>query len=116
MIRDYSVSVSSATQSDPIRLDANQTHMGAGLLLEISNTATATVEYTFDRPETDPNNPTLAANNWANATWYDIADLTDITASATSALVDTNVMAVRIDCTAYTSGTVTLTANQGYQS
>jgi hypothetical protein len=96
-------------------LDANQTRFGAGVLLEISNTATATVEYTFDRPETDPNNTTTAADNWANATWYDITDLTGVTATS-SALVDTNVMGVRIDCTAYTSGTVTLTVNQGYQS
>ena len=113
-----SVSVGSVTASNPIRLDANRTNFNVGALLGQTNTSTSTVEYTFDKPDTDPNNATLAADNWANATWWPVTDLTDIaaagTAVATSAKLDTNVEAVRIDCTAWTSGTVTLSIIQGY--
>lgn len=109
---NQTVSVSSATQSDPIRVTESNQNIDVLALLAISNTATATVEFTADKPEMDPNDPTLAADNWANATWYDIADLTGATAT-TWAKVDTPVTGLRIDCTAYTSGTVSLTVIQG---
>ena len=109
---NQSVSVSSATQSDPIRIDSNLSQIAAGILLVFSNTATATVEFTYDRPNTDPNDATAAADNWAAADWYDMADFTALTATA-NGLIDTPVMGVRIDCTSHTSGTVTLTVNQG---
>ncbi len=111
MIRQ-SVSLSNTGQSDPIRLDARQVDFNALALIVISNTATVTAQFTADVPETDPNNPTTAADNWVNATWYPITDLTDATAT-TSANIDTNVEAIRIDCTAHTAGTITLKAIQG---
>ena len=117
---DQSVSVSSATNSTPIRLDTSLAPFNVGVLLGQTNTSTSTVEYTFDKPNTDPNNATAAGDNWASATWWPITDLTDIaaagTAVATSAKIDTPVQAVRVDCTAYTSGTVTLTVAQGYKA
>lgn len=109
---DQSVSVSSVTQSDPIQVDSTQSAQSILAMLIISDTATATVEFTPDEPDTNPNDATLAADNWANSTWYDVADLTGKTATAW-ANVDTPVAGLRIDCTAYTGGTVTLRVKQG---
>lgn len=102
----YSVTQNSVGQSDPLRLDNAQAEFKVGVTLEITGTATATVEYTMDKPEV------TAADQFANATWYDAADLTDLTAT-TTALIDTPVTAIRADTTAYTSGDVRLKALQG---
>lgn len=109
---DQSVSVTSATQSDPIRVDPSQSDISILALVSISGTSTCTVEFTPDKPNTDPNDATLAADNWANCTWYDIADLTGVTSNSW-AKVDTPVHGLRLDCTAYTNGTNTLQVLQG---
>ena len=105
---NQTVSVGSATQSDPIRVDSSQSEISILALLSFTNTATATVEFTPDKPDA------TLADNWSNATWYDIADLTGKSANAW-AKVDTPVQGLRIDCTAWTSGTVSLQALQGDQ-
>lgn len=64
----------------------------------ISGTATAKVQYTLDDDLTSPN-------------IIDDATLASLTAS-TFGTVSTPIKAIRINCTAYTSGTVTLEVRQ----
>ena len=104
---DQTVSVTSATQSDPIRVDPTMMDISILALLGISGTATATVEFTPDKPDA-----TNGSDNWSGCTWYDIADLTGATANAW-AKVHTPTHGLRIDCTSYISGTVSLQVLQG---
>ena len=106
MIRQ-TVTLTNTGTSDPIRTDPTQSEISILALLGISNTATATVEFTPDKPDA-----TLGSDNWTNSTWYSVADLTDKTATAW-AKIDTPVEGIRANCTAYTSGNVTLQAVQG---
>lgn len=97
-MKPVSKSVSSATASGWIVLDTYANPFNVGFAVVLTGTATYTVQHTFDDPASSPtvfSHPTVAAQT-ANA--------------------DGNyafpVRAIRVNVTAYTSGTITLTAIQ----
>lgn len=109
MIRN-SVFASSVAASDPMRLDPNTVppKILAQMIFD-GAVATVTVQYTPDKPDMRE-----TTDNYVNSRWFDVAQLTDQTADV-SALIDTPVEAVRLNVTAYTSGTIELKAVQGYR-
>lgn len=105
-MRPVRVTVSSATVSLPIPLDQYETPFNVGLGVVLSGGASLTykVQHTFDDvflPTFDP----------STATWFDHATLVAKTASS-----DGNyaypVVAIRLNVTAFTSGTATMTVLQ----
>ncbi len=108
MIRN-SVIVSSQTTSDPMRMDPNTVPFNALAQMIFTGTATATVEYTPDKPDMRE-----IPDNWVNSRWFEVTQLTAQSADI-SALVDTPVEGLRLNVTAYTSGDIELKAVQGYR-
>lgn len=98
--------LSAVAIADPIVLDRNQKDFKISLALVFSDTATASVETTSDDPEavypTDFN---------TDATWFPVLGLNAITTDA-QGNVFFPISAVRLNVTAHTSGTVTLTVLQ----
>lgn len=101
-MRPVTITVSSLGASVPVPLSLGNTpfNIGLGAALSVGANLTYKVQHTFDNVYS----PTF---NAATATWYDHATLTGKTASA-----DGNyafpVMAIRLNVTAYVSGSVTL--------
>lgn len=99
-MRPTSVTLGSATTSEPIPLDYRQSPFSVGIGVVVSDTATFKVQHTFDN--------VLAGDT---PTWFDHAD------GAKTASDDFNyafpVMAIRLNVTNWTSGTVTMTVLQG---
>jgi hypothetical protein len=105
-MRPVRVTVGSQTVSAPIPLDIypDPFNVGLGAALSAGASLTYKVQHTFD-------DVYAASFNPSTATWYDHASLVSKTTSS-----DGNyaypVTAIRLNVTAYTSGTVTLTAIQ----
>lgn len=105
-MRPVRVTLSAATASNPIPLDnfRDPFNVGMGVAVAAGSTLTYTVQHTFD----DVFSPTFSA---ATATWYPHASLASAVASA-----DGNyafpITAVRLNVTAFTIGSATLTVIQ----
>lgn len=103
--------VSSATQSDPIRVNWRGTAGTFALSIGIDlnpGVLTYTVEHTFD----DPADFTSAADYNSNATWRPTTGLVALTASGEGNIAFP-VQAVRLDVTSFTSGSAEITVTQG---
>jgi hypothetical protein len=96
--------VSSQAASAAIPMDYKQVPFNVGLALIFSGTATASVQATYD-------------NVYENAapTWFDVSGFAAVAATNTQGVLNIPVFALRLNVTAYTNGTVTLTAIQGNQ-
>lgn len=99
-MRPTKVSVSSVTTSSVVPLNYRQNPFSIGIGVVSTGTATYKVQHTFDN--------VLAGES---PTWFDHVD------GAKTASDDFNyafpIMAVRLNVTAYTDGTVTMTVLQG---
>lgn len=105
-MRPIRVTVGAATVSQPIILDLYRDpfNVGLGVALSAGASLTYKVQHTFDDVFADTFNP-------ATATWYDHTTLVSKTTSA-----DGNyafpITALRLNVTAYTSGSATMTTIQ----
>lgn len=105
-MRPVSVTVGSQTTSAVIPLDVNADpfHVGIGVSFSAGAAMTYTVQHTFD-------NVWSSSFNASTARWYSNTGMTDKTASS-----DGNyaypVTAVRLNVTAYTQGSATMTVIQ----
>jgi hypothetical protein len=96
-MRPQSVVLSSVTTSNPIVLDHKTSSFNVNMAMVFTGTATAKAQYTLDNV-LDPN---------VTPTWFDHATVTG--SSNITGTITNPVRAVRLNCTAFTSGTVTLT-------
>lgn len=94
--------VSSQTTSPWIPLDDNQAAFNVSLVVSMTGTLTYSVEFTLDNIQDPSVTPAV----------FSVAMLTAKTASASSYL-KSSVKAVRLNVTAYTSGSATLAIRQG---
>ena len=105
-MRPIRVTLSAAGASSPIPLDhyIGPFNVGLGVSVAAGSTLTYTVQHTFD----DVNSPSFDADT---ATWYPNSSL-----SAKTASLDGNyafpVTAIRLNVTAYTAGSATMTVVQ----
>ncbi len=92
--------------SPPVVLDYLLTPMTAGIACVVSNPGVLTykVQYSYDDPFTSTYDP-------ATATWFDHATLNAQTTTQ-SGVMDKPVRCIRLDITARTSGSVTMTVVQ----
>ena len=103
------VVLTSATTSAPIAI-FSPTNIGnwsggylqPSILVQLSSGASLT--YSVEVSGNDPDNPKYVE---ANAVWVGFTNMTGLTASAVGTL-GAIVKAVRLNCTAYTSGTITM--------
>jgi hypothetical protein len=105
-MRPVRVTVGALGVSNPIILDHYQRpfSVGIGAALSAGASLTFSIEHTFD--------DVFAANfNPSTAVWYSDTSLSSKTASTTGNYAYP-VMAIRINVTAYTSGSVTMTVIQ----
>lgn len=103
-MRPQSVTLSSVTTSVTIPLDRSANPFSVGLVIEVTGTNTSKVQYTFD-------------NVWDSTVtpvWKDHTTLTGIT-TTTDGNIAFNCTAVRLNMTAFTSGSATLVVIQGKQ-
>jgi hypothetical protein len=100
----YTVTVSSQTDSPPVPINLKRYKQGCGLIVTITGTLTASIQVTGDN--VFGNTYVASSGNWNN---HDT--LVTLTASANGNLAFP-VTAVRIHCSAYTSGSVTLSVVQ----
>lgn len=103
-MRLQSVTVSSVAASAAIPLDRSANPFSVGLVIEVTGTNTSQVQMTLD----DIFDPTVTP------VWFTHATLTAITAT-TSGNIAFNCTAVRLNVTAFTSGSATLKILQGKQ-
>lgn len=108
MIRNSVIANTTGT-TDPIRMDPNTVPFNALAQMIFTGTATATVQYSPDKPDMRE-----TTDNWVNSRWFDVTALTSQSADI-SALVDTPVEGMRLNVISLTSGTVELKAVQGYR-
>lgn len=102
--------VTSATQSDPIRVNWRGTGGTFALAIGVDlnpGVLTYTVEHTFD----DPADFSSASDYNTNATWRATAGLTALTATDEGNIAFP-VQAVRLNVTAFTSGSAEITVIQ----
>ena len=102
--------VTSATQSDPIRVNWRGTNGTFSLSIGVDlnpGVLTYTVEHTFD----DPADFTGASDYNTNATWRATTGLTALTATDEGNIAFP-VQAVRLNVTAFTSGSAEITVIQ----
>lgn len=105
-MRPVRVTVGALGASSPIPLDhyRDPFSVGIGCVISAGATLTYTVEHTFDDVFSSTFNP-------ATATWFPNASLATKSTSS-DGNYSTPVTAVRINVTAYTSGSVTMTVIQ----
>lgn len=110
MARPIRVTVGSATTSGVIALDTYRTpfNVGIGCALSAGASLTYSVQYTYDDVQAN----TFSA---ATATWYDHATLAAKTTSS-DGNITVPVTAMRLNVTAWISGTVTMTVIQAGMS
>lgn len=110
MARPVRVTLSAAEPSSVIPLDTYRTpfNIGIGCALSAGATLTYTLQYTYDDVQAAGFNP-------ATATWFDHATLAAKTTSSDGNIV-VPVAAVRLNVTAYTSGSVVMTVIQAGMS
>lgn len=110
MARPMRVTLGAAGQSSPFILNQagpSPFNVGIGCAISAGAALTYSVEYTFDDVFAPTYNP-------ATGNWTALTGLTAQTASKDSNIAYP-VMAVRLNVTAYTSGSVTMTAIQANQ-
>ena len=96
--------------SDPVKVDYIQMDFNIGLSLNVvSGTNTSSVQYSLDDPDAD-----YATDYNTDATWYDVPGLDAKTANTSVALI-IPCRAVRLNMTAFTSGSATLTIVQAHR-
>lgn len=100
-MRPINVTVSSQTESATIPVDWRENDFKVSLAVVISGTLTYTVEHTFDNIQDPAVTPT----------WFPNSTLTALSANGEASLVSP-VRAVRLNVTAFTSGSATLTVIQ----
>lgn len=99
----------SVTISAPIIVDYMQTDFNVGLVLNVvTGTNTSSVQYSLDDPTA-----TYATDYNTDATWFDVTGMDAKTADTSAALI-VPCRAVRLNMTAWTSGSATLTVVQGH--
>jgi hypothetical protein len=102
-MRPVRVTVSTVTASAPIIVDVNESPFAIGIGVKVTGTITYSVQHTFDDP--------WASGGLSGAVWYDSSAL-----SAETTSLDTNyafpVTALRLNVTAVTGGTATMTVIQ----
>ena len=99
----------SATIGVPVQIDYPQQTFNVGLSLNVvSGTNTSSVQFSLDDP-----NAEYATDYNTNATWHDVVGLAAKTADTAVALT-VPCRAVRLNMTAFTSGTASLTVVQGH--
>ena len=110
MARPIRVTVGSATTSAVIPLDSYRSpfNVGFGCALSAGASLTYKLQYTYDDVQ-------AASFDAATATWFDHATMAAKTASSDANIV-VPVTAVRLNVTAWTSGTATLTILQAGMS
>ena len=103
------VALTSATTSNPIAIfppmglgNWSSGYLQPSILVQLSSGASLT--YSVEVSGNDPDNPNYVE---ANAVWVGFTNMTGLTASAVATL-GAMVKAVRLNCTAYTSGTLTM--------
>ena len=101
-MRPQSVTVSSQAASAALPVDYAVNPFNIGIGCVATGTLTYKVQFTFDN----------VMDSTVTATWFDSADLTGETTSQYGALT-IPVRAVRLNVTAYTNGSVTMTLIQG---
>lgn len=103
-MRPTSVTVSSATTSQAIPVDyaQNAFAIGFGVVINGGGTLTYKVQHTFDN----------VMDSTVTATWFDHPIVTGKTANSDGNYAF-NIRAMRLNVTAYTSGSATLTVLQG---
>lgn len=110
-MRPITTTISSVAASEPIRVNWRGGRGGFSLSLAVAlnpGVLTYTVEHTFD----DPEDFASSADYGTNALWFATGGLTS--ASATDeGNISFPVQAVRLNVTAYTSGSAELTIAQG---
>ena len=97
----------SVTIGVPVIIDYIQGDFNLGLSVNVTATNTSTVQFSLD----DPHATTYATDYNTDATWYDSGS--GVTADTASSLT-TPCRAVRLNMTAWTSGTATLTVIQAH--
>lgn len=105
-MRLQSVTLSSVTTSAPIPLDRTANPFSVGLVIEVTLTNTSKVQITLD----DIYDPTVTP------VWFDHSTLGPAITATTSGNLAFNATAVRLNMTAFTSGSATLKVLQGKQS
>jgi len=110
-MRPYTTpALGSVTISDPVKVDYAQHDFNIGLSLNVvSGTNTSSVQYSLDDPDA-----VYATDYNTDAIWYDVTGLDAKTADTSAALI-VPCRAVRLNMTAWTSGTATLTIVQAHQ-
>jgi len=110
-MRPYTTpALGSVTISDPVKVDYAQHDFNIGLSLNVvSGTNTSSVQYSLDDPDAE-----YATDYNTDATWYTVTGLSGVTADTSVALI-IPCRAVRLNMTAWTSGTATLTIVQAHQ-
>lgn len=103
-MRLQSVTLSSVTNSVTIPLDRTANPFSVGLVIEVTGTNTSQVQVTVD----DIYDPTVTP------VWFTHSTLTAVT-TTTSGNLAFNATAVRLNMTAFTSGSATLKVLQGKQ-
>lgn len=104
-MRPVVVSVSSQTTSSPVIVAQNgYFNVGFGVVLSNTPTLTFKVQHTYDVIGDGTNGTVLASN----ATWFDHPTVTGKTAN-TDGSYTSPVFAIRLNVTAYTAGTATMT-------
>ncbi len=105
-MRPQTRTLSAVAISDPMIVDRLQRDFKVGLQVQITGTATASVQATMDDPRAD-----YPTDYNTDAVWLDVTDLAALTANA-QGNVFIPVQAIRLNVTAHTSGDVILTALQ----
>ena len=109
-MRPVSKTVSSLSISDPIRVNwrGGQSNFNLSLVVELNPGAlTYSVEHTLDAPTDFAD----AADYNANAVWFDTPGVTGLSANGGIG-IDFPVQALRLNVTAYTSGSAKITVLQ----
>lgn len=94
--------------SKSLRVNGEQPDFKLGLYYDLTGAMTATVQYTPDQPE-----DTYATSFATDAAWWPTASMAAVTAD-TAGNIFYKVNAVRLQITAYTSGSSKLTVTQSY--
>lgn len=108
-MRPQTVTVSSQATSTPIIVNWRERDFKLGVIAALASGASLTysVEVSYD----DPENFTDASDYNTNGTWIAADSMSGLTATEDT-LIESPVRAIRIDVTAFTSGSVTLTVLQ----
>ena len=110
-MRPVTKDVSSQTTSDPIRVNWRGGSSQFRLSAFVTLTAGASLTYTVEHTPDDPQGFTSQSDYNTNASWFNTDGLTGLS-SADEGNISFPVQAVRLNVTAYTGGTATLTVIQ----